>query len=126
MLRQVLMEIIMRLKLAALLLAASCLPAAAQSIITHPGGANALAVQGSITALRGTAHVTEGAEGTYIHLDVPGATRTVTGFIPFGDKSTFRNIDSIEGRTVVIAGVVVLDGGAEIVMTDPAQLAVIG
>jgi hypothetical protein len=116
----------MRLKLAALLLAAACLPATAQSIITRPGGANTLVVQGSISALRGTAHVTEGAEGTYIHLDIPGATRTITGFIPFGDESTFRNLAGIEGRTVVIAGVVVLDGGAEIVMTDPTQLAVIG
>lgn len=116
----------MRFKLAALVLAASCIPAIAQPAITHPGGANALAVQGSISALRGTAHVVEGAQGTYIHLEIPGATRTIVGFIPFGDEPTFSNLKDAEGRTVVIAGVVVLDGGAEIVMTDPNQLAVIG
>jgi hypothetical protein len=116
----------LHIALVALVFTASAIPATAQTIMNQPGGANALAVQGSVAALRGTAHVVEGAEGTYIHLDIPGASRTITGFIPFGDESCFPEVKHIEGRTVVIAGVVVLDGGAEIVMTDPNQLALVG
>ena len=110
----------MRFKLAALVLAASCLPAIAQPPIV-----NALTPQGYISAVRGLAHIEEGAEGTYIHLEIPGATRTVVGFIPFGDEPTFSNLKDIEGRTVEIAGVVVLDGAPMIIMTDQAQLAII-
>lgn len=51
----------MRFKLAALVLAASCLPATAQPPIV-----NALTAQGSVSAVRGLAHVEEGAQGTYI------------------------------------------------------------
>ena len=110
----------MRFKLAALVLAASCLPATAQPPIV-----NALTAQGSVSAVRGLAHVEEGAQGTYIHLEIPGATRAVSGFIPFGDEPTFPGLKNIEGHTVEIAGVVVLDGAPMIVMTDPAQLAII-
>ena len=109
----------MRLTSVAVVFLASCLPAIAQQV------PHSVAAQGSISVLRGVAHVKEGAEGTYIELERPGATRSITGFIPFGDESTFHDLVGVEGSTVVMAGVVVLDGGAEIVMTDPTQLIIV-
>lgn len=108
----------MHIKLAAAIFAASCLPALAQMDSPH------LAPQGSISVVRGRAHIREGADGTFIEIDRPGATRQVVGFIPFGDKPTFPELAGIEGRMVEIGGVVVLDGGPIIVMTDPNQLAI--
>ena len=110
----------MLLKSMALVLAASCLPACLPAWAQPP-----LTGQGSVSVVRGRAHVEEGAQGTYIHLEMPGAARSVTGFIPFGDEPTFRGLPDIEGRIVAIGGVVVLDGGPEIVMTDPNQLAIV-
>jgi hypothetical protein len=54
----------------------------------------------------------------------PGATRKVVGFIPFGDEPTFPQLSNAEGHTIIIAGVVGLDGGAMITMTDTNQLMV--
>lgn len=105
----------MRFKLVAAILVASCLPA-----IAAP-----LAAQGSISAVRGRAHVEEGAEGTYIQIERPGATRSVAGFIPFGDESTFPGLSDLDGRTVQIAGVVGVDGQPLITLTDPDQLTVV-
>ena len=107
----------MRSKLAALILAASCLPAFAQMDSPH-------FTQGAISILRGRAHIMEGAEGTYIEIERPGATRKVVGFIPFGDEPTFPQLSNAEGHTIIIAGVVGLDGGAMITMTDTNQLMV--
>ncbi len=109
----------MRFTLVALILAASALPAMAQLDSPH------LAAQGSISALRGRAHVLEGAEGTYIEIEMPNANRQVVGFIPFGDEPTFPMLGRAEGRTVEITGVIGLDGRAMITMTDPTQLAVL-
>jgi hypothetical protein len=105
----------MRFELVAVMIVASCLPA----IATPP------VPQGSISVVRGRAHVEEGAEGTYVKIDSPGATRPVTGFIPFGDKPTFPYLSEIEGRTVDMGGVVVVDGALYIVLTDPNQLAIV-
>ena len=60
----------MRFKLAALILAASCLPAFAQYDSPH-------FTQGAISILSGRAHIMEGAEGTYIEIERPGATRKI-------------------------------------------------
>ena len=109
----------MRFKLAALILAASFPPAYAQTDSPH------LIAQGSISVLRGVAHITEGAEGTYIAIERPGATRRVVGFIPFGDEPTFPQLSRAEGRRIEIAGVVGLDGGAMITMTDTNQLIIL-
>jgi len=109
----------MRLKLITLFLAASCVPAAAQMDSPH------LAPQGSLSVVRGTAHIREGAEGTYVEIALPGADRIVTGFIPFGDKPTFPQLQAAEGRTVQIGGVVELDGGPMIVMTERTQLTLV-
>lgn len=109
----------MRFKLTTLILIASCLPAVAQPPSPH------LTAQGYVSLVRGRAHIKEGAEGTYIEIERPDATGRVSGFIPFGDEPTFPELAEIEGRTVEIAGVVVLDGGPMIVMTDPNQLAVV-
>jgi hypothetical protein len=105
----------MRFKLATLIFVASCLPAIAEP----------LASQGSISVVRGRAHVEEGALGTYVQIERPDTDRSVAGFIPFGDEPTFPGLADIDGRTVEIAGVMVLDGGPLIVMTDPDQLAVV-
>ena len=108
----------MRLKLAALILAASCLPAAAQLSSPH-------LTQGAISALRGRAHIWEGAQGTYIEIERPNATRRVVGFIPFGNESTFPAIAHAEGHMIAVIGVVGIDGGASITMSDPAQLVIL-
>ena len=107
----------MRFKLALLFLAASCLPAAAQINSPHLN-------QGSISVLRGRAHIIEGA-GTFIELEMPNATRRVVGFIPFGDEPTFPQLAGAEGHVVQVAGVVGLDGCAMITMTDTNQLAIV-
>lgn len=108
----------MRFKLVLFILAASCLPAAAQLNSPH-------LTQGAISALRGRAHIMEGAEGTYIEIEMPNATRRVVGYIPFGDEPTFPKLADAEGHTVEISGIVGLDGGAMITMTDPNQLAIL-
>ena len=108
----------MRFKMAFLILTVSCLPAAAQLNSPH-------LTQGSLSALRGRAHVMEGAEGTYIEIEMPNATRRVVGYIPFGDEPTFPKLAFADGHTVEITGVVGLDGGAMITMTDPNQLAIL-
>ena len=108
----------MRFKLIALIFVASCLPAIAQPESAH------LSSQGSVSIVRGRAHIKEGAEGTYIEIERPNATRQVVGFIPFGDKPTFPGLEQIEGRMIELGGVVVLDGGPLIIMTDPNQLAI--
>jgi hypothetical protein len=108
----------MRFKLVLFILAASSLPAAAQ--LNSP-----YLTQGAISLLRGRAHIMEGAEGTYIEIEMPNATRRVVGFIPFGDEPTFPQLARAEGHVVEVAGVVGLDGGAMITMTDPNQLAIL-
>lgn len=105
----------MRFKFVTLMIIASCLPAVAEP----------LASQGSISVVRGRAHVEEGALGTYIEIERPGSTRSVAGFIPFGDEPTFPAMSDIDGRIVEIGGVVAMDGRVLIVMTDPDQLAVV-
>ena len=106
----------MRFKLVFLVLAASCFPAVAQIDSPH-------LTQGSISILRGRAHIIEGA-GTYIELEMPNATRRVVGFIPFGDEPTFPQLARAEGHVVEVSGVVGLDGSAMITMTDTNQLAI--
>ena len=107
----------MRFKLVLLILAASCLPAVAQLNSPH-------LTQGSVSVMRGRAHIIEGA-GTYIELEMPNATRRVVGFIPFGDEPTFPQLARAEGHIVQIAGVVGLDGSAMITMTDTNQLTIV-
>jgi hypothetical protein len=107
----------MRFKLVLLILAASCLPAVAQLNSPH-------LTQGSVSVMRGRAHIIEGA-GTYIEMEMPNATRRVVGFIPFGDEPTFPQLARAEGHIVQIAGVVGLDGSAMITMTDTNQLAIV-
>ena len=109
----------MRFKLIALILAASSLPAVAQMGSPH------LAAQGSITGLRGLGHIWEGAEGTYIEIERPDATRKVVGFIPFGDEPTFPQLGRAEGHNIAVVGVIGLDGGAMITMTDRNQLIIL-
>ncbi len=107
----------MRFKLIFLILAASCLSAVAQINSPH-------LTQGSVSVLRGRAHIMEGA-GTYIELEMPNATRRIVGYIPFGDEPTFPQLTRAEGHIVEVTGVVGLDGSAVITMTDTTQLAIL-
>ena len=110
-------DLTMRFKLVPLILAVSCFPAVAQINSPH-------LTQGSISALRGRAHIIEGA-GTYIEIEMPNATRRVVGYIPFGDEPTFPQLSRAEGHVVEVSGVVGLDGGAMITMTDTTQLTIL-
>lgn len=109
----------MRFKLMALILAAASLPAVARADSPHLGA------QGSIVGLRGVGHVWEGAEGTYIDIDMPNVGRKVVGFIPFGDKPTFPQLARADGHRIAVIGVVGLDGRAMITMTDRDQLVIL-
>jgi hypothetical protein len=108
----------MRFKLLTLIVVASCLPAAAQSL----GPRLQSVVQGNGVTIGGRAHVLRGAEGTYIDIENPGLTRSISGFIPFGDEPTFPGLSDLDGRNVEITGVVYSDGRAMILMNDPGQL----
>lgn len=109
----------MRLKLAACILIASCLPAAAAEQSLH------LPPQGLSVTVTGVAHVERAAQGTFIHVDRPGAqTTTVSGFIAFGNEPTFPGLEAIDGREVSITGVLVRGGRTMIDMNNPAQLGV--
>jgi len=100
----------MRFKLIALVFVASTLP-----VMAAP-----LAPQGNFTVVEGRAHIERGTQGTYVRLERPGSD--IAGFIPFGNLGTFPGLYKVEGRKVAIQGVVVLDGEAMIVLSDPDQL----
>ena len=110
----------MRVKLLTLIVVASCLPAAAQSL----GPRLQSVVQGSGVTIGGRTHVYRGAEGTYIDIENPGLTRSISGFISFGDETTFPGLSDLNGRNVEITGVVYSDGRAIILLNDPDQLRV--
>ena len=110
----------MRFKLLTLIVVASCLPAAAQSL----GPRLQSVVQGNGVTVGGRAHIFRGAEGTYIDIENPGLTRSISGFISFGNEPTFPGLSDLDGRNVEISGVVYLDGRAIILMNDPDQLRV--
>jgi hypothetical protein len=109
----------MRFKLSAFVFVASCLPALAAPLAAM---AAPLPPQGNITVVEGRAHIQRGAEGTYVRLERPGSD--IAGFIPFGNEGTFPGLREVEGRKVAIQVVVVLDGEAMIVLSDPDQLSV--
>ena len=101
----------MHLKVTALVFAASCLPAVASP----------LPAQGNGAIVSGRAQIERGAQGTYIVIDGTGGP-TVTGYIPFGNESSFPDLADLDGRMVTITGVVYWYGGPKITLTDPAQL----
>jgi hypothetical protein len=111
------LEFNMRLKLASLVLVASCLPAMA--------ALPALPAQGNIAVVSGRAHIERGAQGTYIHIENRNGGPEVAGFIPFGNHGAYPGWPDLEGRHVALTGVVVWNGRALIMMSDPDQLAVI-
>ena len=109
----------MRIPLLTLMIVASCLPASAQ-----PVSPRMQFVQGNGVTIGGRARVDRGAEGTYINIENPALSRSVAGFISFGDEPTFPGLSDIDGRYVEITGMVTMDGRALILMDDPAQLRV--
>ncbi len=109
----------MRMKLLTFMIVASCLPAAAQPVTPRMQF-----VQGNGVTVGGLAHIDRGAEGTYINIENPALSRSVAGFITFGDEPTFRGLPEIDGRYVEISGMVTMDGRALILMDDPNQLRV--
>jgi len=111
----------MRLKLLALMMVASCLPALAE-----PATPAQLVSQGSVTTIRGIAHIERTPQGTYITLENPYYAHTYAGFVAFGGDGAFPELFELEGRNVEISGVLVLDGRTYIAMTDPNQLRVMG
>ena len=108
----------MRIKLLTLIVVASCLPAAAQSL----GPRLQSVVQGNSVTVGGRAHIYRGAEGTFINIENPRLTRSISGFISFGDEPTFPGLSDLNGRSVEISGVVYSDGRPLILMYDPDQL----
>ena len=111
----------MRFKFLALMMVASSLPALAE-----PATPGHLVSQGSVTTIRGRAHVERTPLGTYVTLENPYYNRKYAGFVPFGGDGAFPELFNLEGRNVEISGVLVLDGRIYIAMTDPNQLRVMG
>ena len=107
----------MRLKALAVLLALSCIPAAAadRDAITQGAGAT----------VTGFAHVHRGAEGTYIELENSNYARAIAGFIAFRNEGTFPGVMALNGRRVQITGMVALYGRPMIGLNDPGQLQLI-
>jgi hypothetical protein len=105
----------MRFKPIAFVFIASCAMVAPLAAMAAP-----LAPQGNYTVVEGRAHIERGSQGTYVRLERRGSD--ITGFIPFGNEGTFPGLRELEGRKVAIQGVVIQDGGAKIVLTDPEQL----
>src|SRR3954447_5656261 len=110
----------MRHKLSAILLILSCLPAAAQDF----GPRLQSLVQGNGVTIGGRAHIQRRAQGTYIEIENPNLSLPGTGFIAFGNQTTFPGLYEIDGRDVEISGIIVMDGRALIQMNDPRQLRV--
>jgi hypothetical protein len=113
------MEPPMHRRLLSAILTLSCLPASAQ-----PLGPHMEFVQGSGVTIGGRAHIEKAAEGTYIDIENPALARSVAGFIPFGDETTFPGLFELDGRDVEITGAVYMDGRTIILMNDPDQLRV--
>jgi hypothetical protein len=111
----------MRFKMLTLIIVASSLPAAAQSM----GPQLQSVVQGNGVTVGGRAIVYRGAQGTYINIENPRLTRPISGFISFGNEPTFPILSDLNGRNVEITGVVYSDGRALINLNDAAQLRVI-
>jgi hypothetical protein len=109
----------MRLKLLALMMIASSLPALAE-----PATPAQLVAQGSVTTIRGRAHLERTPQGTFLALENPYYTRRYAGFVPFGNDGTFPDLFELEGRDVEISGVMILYGRAYITMLAPDQLKV--
>lgn len=110
----------MRLKLLAFMMAVSCAPALAE-----PATPAQMTAQGTATTIRGRAHIERTPLGTYITLENPYYARRYAGFVSFGNDGAFPDLFELEGRTVEISGVLVLDGRIYIAMTDPNQLRVL-
>ena len=79
----------MRFSQLALTAAVSCFAASAY----------AAPVPGSVATVGGRAHIEQLADGTHIILD---GRSDVSGFVAFDNKSTFPNIDKLDGRKVQI------------------------
>lgn len=81
---------------------------------------------GQKVTVEGVANVTTTQGGvTFIDLGGAGRNAPFTGFIAKEDAARFPNLGSYTGRTVDITGTVrTFRGRPEIVLTDPAQIAV--
>ena len=106
----------MKLKLLAAFLVLGTVPALAAPVLSG----------GDDTVIRGRAHVEEGAFGTYVVLDRPGAATQVAGYVAHDNLSGFPDLYQLDGQRVQIHGVVSMYGMPLIQMTDPDQIEVIG
>ncbi len=90
--------------------------------------AYAVPLEGAAATVVGRAHVRQEADGTYIYFGGPGSffqdAHAVAAVVPFDDKSTFPDIEQLDGRRVQITGVV--NGQRVMTLTDPEQIHVIG
>jgi hypothetical protein len=107
----------MKLKLLAAFLVLATVPAfAAPSVLAGGDG----------TTVEGLAHVEQGAFGTYVVLERPGAATPVAGYVAFGNGAGFPDLYQLDGQRVAIHGVVSMYGMPLIQMTTPEQIEVVG
>lgn len=72
---------------------------------------------GSPATIEGRAHIQKQGDGTYVYV---GHDKSVAGFVPFQDTSTFPDLNKLEGRDIQISGVV--NDKQQITLTRPGQI----
>ena len=78
---------------------------------------------GQLVIVEGKANIQDDASRAGTDVDVTGPNGHMIAFIPVGDKNQFPALDSFEGKTVDVTGVVDMESsGPEIRITTPNQL----
>jgi hypothetical protein len=115
-----------RLLLAVALAAAIATPVLAAPQIRIIAPNRAPQFQGSVMAVRGRAEVrpNEEFQGTDVRLIGPGGRTEFTGFIPLLNMHEFPNVNDLNGREVVMWGVIEIyrgRGATQLIYADQLQ-----
>jgi hypothetical protein len=112
----------MKTMIVAALLAASCATASYAVGAIKPS--QAAAQQGSLVIVEGTADVHDDSTRSGIDITLTGSDNShLNAFIPTQDREQFPDLNSYNGKTVDVTGVVLFDGGKpEIRVLRPNQV----
>lgn len=101
---------------------------AAAAKITAAEAANHIGSYAEVTGVVADVHRTGGTRGgtTFLDFGAPYPSQSLTAVIFARDRQHFGNLDGLSGRTVQVTGrIESYRGGAQIVLTSPAQLRVL-
>ncbi len=84
----------------------------------------AMAYRGQLALIEGTADIQSDSSNSRINVKLTGSDNShFTAFIPEGNKSRFPTLDTFNGKTVDVFGVVYFDSsGPTIKLTQPNQI----